>query len=251
MKYGKILLTGGTGRLGRAILSSGCFRRLLAPARRVLDSTKPETIARLFKKNNIDAVIHCAAVAKTAECEKDTAQAVRANIIGTSNLVIQVMKEEKKRKKKVRFIYISTDGVYPGTKGNYSERSGAVPYNRYGWTKLGGECAVNMLPDYCIIRTSFFEPSHIPFDDAATDSYSSKVTVDYLAKAVSIMLESGFIGTINVGSRRISDYRLYKGFKPRLKASKFRDIVRKNTFAKARDLSLDTTVWKKIERRTR
>lgn len=249
MKYGKILLTGGAGRLGRAILSSGFSGSLLSPPRRVLDITMPETIVRFFGKNDFDAVIHCAAVAKTADCEKDPGQAIRVNVIGTANLAIEVMKKEAGLKKKIRFVYISTDGVYPGTAGNYSELSGAMPYNRYGWTKLGGECAVNLLPDRCIIRTSFFDPLDIPFDDSATDSYSSKMTVDRLARAVLMLLDSGFIGTVNVGREKISDYELYKEYKPILKPVTLQKMLKRIPFDKAKDLSLDIKIWKEIEGR--
>jgi dTDP-4-dehydrorhamnose reductase len=249
LKYKKMLLTGGSGRLGQAILSSGCFGEIMTPSRQVLDITRPLTIAKFFEKNDIDAVIHCAAVSNTAECEKDLGRAIDINIAGTSNLVTEVMREEAARKREVRFLYISTDGVYPGTRGHYSELSAAMPYNRYGWTKLGGECSVNLLPDHCVIRTSFFDPERIPFDFSATDSYSSKVPIAYLAGAISIMLNSGFIGTINIGSGRISDYDLYRKYKPRLVATTLRDMMNKIHFDKAKDLSLDSSAWRKIEKR--
>lgn len=246
MEYKKILLTGASGRLGQAIAHSGYFLSLLTPPAEVLDITKPETIKKFFSENDIDAVIHCAAMARMNECEEDPIKAIGTNIIGTSNLVMEVVKSENKSKKKIRFIHISTDGVYSGIKGHYSEKDAAIPYNKYGWTKLGAECAVSMLSNFCTIRTSFFDPENIRFDKSADDAYSSKVTINYLAKAISILLKSDFIGMINVGGERKSDYERYKEFKPSVKRCRLSDILKTVPFAMAYDASMDCSLWEKI-----
>lgn len=246
MKYRKTLLTGGSGKLGQAIINSGVFPSILVPSKQVLDITKPNTIQKFFSKNDFDAVIHCAAIARMAECEKDPAKAINTNIAGTSNLVIEVLKKENFSKKKIRFIHISSDGVYSGAKGNYSEKDPTIPYNWYGWTKLGAECAVNLLSNFCIIRTSFFEPENIKFDKSAIDAYSSKVPIDYLVNAVAKMLEHKFVGTINVGSPRKSEYERYKEFKSSLKPCKFEDIIKIVSFPMAKDASMDCTLWNRI-----
>ena len=248
MKYRKILLTGSSGRLGQVILNSGYFPNLLAPARQVLDITKPNTIQKFFSKNDFDAVIHCAAIARMVECENNPLKAVETNAIGTSNLAIEVLKKESQQKNKIRFVLISTDGVYEGTKGNYSEKDPAIPYNIYGWTKLGAECAVNLLSNFCIIRTSFFEPDNIKFDTSAVDAYSSKVPVDYLVKAIAKILFHKFTGTINIGSYRISEYQRYKRYKASLKPCKFKDIAKAVSFTIAKDASMDCTLWKRISK---
>ena len=96
MKYKKILLTGATGKLGRAIIDSGQFPELLTPPRDVLDITEPESIEKFFENNNVDAVIHCAALARLKECEDNSIKAIETNIVGTSNLVEEVLKKEMK-----------------------------------------------------------------------------------------------------------------------------------------------------------
>lgn len=247
MKYKNILLTGGSGKLGQAIIKSKIFPSVLAPSREVFDITRPETIERFFKKNEIDAVIHCAALARMAECEKEPIKVIETNIVGTSNLINAVLKREKESKN-IRFLYISTDYVYPGTKGNYSEKDETIPFNNYGWTKLGAECAVNSLSNFCIIRTSFFDAENIKFDCSATDAYSSKVPVGYLVEAIAKMLESGFIGVINIGSGRKSDYERYKEFKPSLKECKLKDILGNVSFQMAKDASMNCSLWKKTEK---
>lgn len=247
MKYKNILLIGGSGKLGQAIIKSKRFKSLLTPSRDALDITKPKVIEWFFKANCVEAVIHCAALARMVKCEEDPAKAIEANIIGTANLVREIIKKEKESKKNIRFIHISTDGVYAGTKGNYSEKDETIPYNKYGWSKLGAECVVNLLSNFCIIRTSFFDPKNIRFDCSATDVYSSKVTLAYLAKAVAKMLESDFIGTINIGSERKSDYELYSEFKPSLQKCKIKDILKTVSFPMAHDSSMDCSLWDKIQ----
>ena len=91
------------------------------------------------------------------------------NTQGTLNLVNNVRDIKKSCNKNIRFIYISTDGVYPCSNGNYSEDSPTIPYNIYGWSKLGGETAVRSLQNFCIIRTRFFDPLNIPFSESADD----------------------------------------------------------------------------------
>ena len=247
MKPQNILLIGGSGKLGQAIIKSDILPSVLAPSRNILDITKPETIGRFFKENEVDAIVHCAALARMTECEENPAKAIQINIIGTNNLIIETLKKEKELKKNIRFVHISTDYVYPGTKGNYSEKDETIPFNNYGWTKLGAECAVNLLSNFCIIRTSFFDPENIKFDCSATDAYSSKVPIGYLVEAIAKMLESDFIGRINIGSDRKSDYEGYKKFKQSLKECKLKDILKDVPFQMAKDASMNCELWKKIQ----
>lgn len=246
MTYKKILLTGSTGELGRAIANSGYFNHLLTPTSKEMNITKKKVVDDFFNKNEFDSIIHCAALARMKECEENPEKAINANIIGTINLVAATMKKEKKRK--IRFVHISTDGVYPGTKGNYSEKDDAMPYNVYGWTKLGAECAANMLPNHCIIRTSFFNPKNIRFEDAPIDAYSSKVPIGYLVMAISVLLNNRFVGTINVGRERRSDYEHYKEFKPQIKKCKLKDVQKNVPFKFYKDSSMSISLWEKIEK---
>lgn len=242
MMYKNILLTGGSGNLGTEIIKSNLFSSLLSPSRDVLDITNIETIKRVFDNNKFDAVIHCAAFARMKECEKNPEKAIKINVIGTSNLVNEIIN----RNKNIRFIQISTDGVYPGTKGNYSEKDATFPYNKYCWTKLAAESSVNMLSNFCIIRTSFFNPKNIPFDDSPVDSYTSKMPINDLVKAIHHMLNHDFIGTINIGDDRKSFYNLYSKYK-QVKPIKFEDVQKNLSFKLAKDASLDISLWKKIK----
>ncbi len=246
--YQKIILTGGSGNLGRSIVRSGIFPNILAPSHSELDVTNKNAIADYFKKNNPDAVIHSAAIVKMSESENEIwkQQAIETNIVGTCNLIREILKLNKEGKN-IRLIYISTDGVYPGVTGGYSETDATIPYNNYGWTKLGGEAAVHLLSNFCILRTSFFDPDHIPFDTSATDMYASKMPLNLVSEAIKTVLFSDFVGTVNVGDKRKSYYERYKEFKPSLNPSTFEDVARGVLINVAKDSSLDLSLWEKIK----
>ncbi|MBI2549623.1 sugar nucleotide-binding protein [Candidatus Woesearchaeota archaeon] len=247
----RILLTGGSGTLGRHILKSGLFKNVTAPSHHQMDVTKQESVEMFFAENDFDAVIHCAALARVSECEQQPEKAIAANATGTCNLAAAVIKKERKRNKSIRFVHISTDAVYECTKGNYNEGDATIPYNKYGWTKLCAEAAVNLLTNFCIIRTRFFDPENIKYDSYATDTHSSQIQASELVKAIATLLENGFVGVINVGGEKVSDYDAYKRLKPSIKPCKLKDIQAKVSFKLPEDATLDTTLWKKIEKRHR
>ncbi len=242
MKYSNILLTGGSGKLGRALLTSKLKnRKILAPAKAEMDITNFSQVESFFKNNKIDAVIHCAAFTSVPECEKNPVTAVEANIVGTSNVVKAALKKEN-----TRLIYISTDYVYPCKNGPYSERDPAIPFTVYAWTKLGGECAIKALKNHCIIRTSFFDPDNIKFDTAASDAFFSKIPINELVENIISLLDSDFTGTINVGQERASIYQILKKYKPSLRPMTVEELSRDKPFDRALDSSLDVGLWQEI-----
>lgn len=243
-----ILLTGHTGKLGRAIVQSKRFLSLLTPSRSEFDLTKPDTVEQYFREHEINAVIHCAALARIGECEKNPTDAIAINVIGTCNLVISALNTGKRTGRGLRFIHISSDGVYPGVRGRYKEEDAAIPYNNYGWSKLGAECAVQQLKNFCIIRTNFFDQEYIQFDRSATDIYNSKMKIGDLVLAIDVLLKSDFVGTINVGSERKSDYDRYKPFRPDLKPCLRNELFATIPFRIASDSSLDCSRWEKIRK---
>ena len=71
------------------------------------------------------------------------------NVDGTANLVTACDGS------RIRFVYLSTDYVYKGDRGNYSESDEVVPFNLYSATKLSGEEAVRRIPNHPNPRTRF------------------------------------------------------------------------------------------------
>jgi len=244
----KILLTGSNGILGNQIIKSKLFDDLMTPSRQVLDITQPVSIDEYLLTNDIDTVIHCAALARMTLCEEEPEEAIRTNIIGTSNLVCSILKIQDQKEKYIRFIHISTDGVYSSIKGDYSEKSATIPYNNYGWTKLGGECAVHLLANFVIIRTRFFNPNYLPFDNSATDIITSSITLNELVAAIHFILHSKFIGTINVGGRSMADFDRYKEYKPSLNPCIKSDITKHLNYEIAKDASMNCELWFSIKK---
>ena len=85
------------------------------------------TDIRKFLKKKYHLIINCAAIGRMRECEKNPLKAIRVNIFGTLNLIKEILNFENNYKKKINLIHISTDGVYPSIKGNYSEKSKLKP----------------------------------------------------------------------------------------------------------------------------
>ncbi len=241
-----VLLTGATGNLGRRILKDKADFSFISPSRHELDITSEISVRKFFQTNSFDSIVHCAALARMKECEDNPAKAFSVNTLGTLNIVNTIKELQKSLKKNIRLIYISTDGVYACDEGNYSEDSLTIPYNVYGWSKLGGETSVRTLEDFCIIRTRFFDPSKIPFDESADDIITSSIEIDKLVKVIKFLIKDKFKGIINVGNEESSEFLRYIAHKPNLKKCKRSDIVKNLNFEIAKDASMDISLMKKI-----
>ena len=240
----KVLLIGGSGELGSAIIRSKIFKNLDSPKKKKLNLLKKLSISKFLKKK-YNLIINCAAMARMKECENKPNKAVQINIVGTLNLV----KAIKNYDKKIKLIHISTDAVYPSVEGNHSENSKLKPYNTYGWTKLCSEFIVKKLENYIIIRTRFFNKANIRFDTAATDIFTSMIEIQSLVKDIKTILSTDYIGTINIGAKRKSDFHNYKKYKSTIKPCKRKDIIKNLNFKIAKDASMSLNLLKKIKRR--
>ena len=142
----QILLTGGTGLLGTEL--SKLSVDLIAPPRSDLDISDASAVARYVNKLSPDLIIHAGAVTNNRDIEADPSDALDVNIKGTVNLVQACLGSQ------TRLVYISSDYVYKGDRGDYSESDEVLPSNLYAWTKLAGEAAVRAVANHLIIRTS-------------------------------------------------------------------------------------------------
>jgi dTDP-4-dehydrorhamnose reductase len=101
----------------------------------------------------------------------------------------------------LRLIYISTDYVFRGDRGNYREDDPVHPVNQYAWSKLGGECAVRMYDRALIVRTSF-GPNVFPYEKAFCDQWTSRESVDQFARKLVNLIDHDVTGVIHVGGPR-------------------------------------------------
>ena len=109
----KIVVTGGSGRFASELKKIKTNYKVIYPSKKHLDITSYEKIKNYLKKNKADYVIHLAGMSRPMKShEKNLAQSINLNIIGTSNLVRACSELN------IKIIYFSTSYVYPGKKGN-------------------------------------------------------------------------------------------------------------------------------------
>ncbi len=155
----KILVTGCTGQLGRAVnkeyADSGA--ELIntdvqaGDGAIALDITKIEDVTGFVQEAGPDVIINCAAHTAVDLCEQQWDRAYKINAIGARNLSIAAEKAGAK------IIHVSTDYVFDG-KGTrpYTEFDPVGPVSAYGKTKLEGEYFVkDFASKYFILRTAW------------------------------------------------------------------------------------------------
>ena len=150
----KILVTGADGQLGKSIQKlSGKYLTLkfVFKNSKQLDITDSESVNSIFKKEDFNFCINCAAYTNVEQAEKTPEIAYKINADAVKNLALAC------KRNKVFLIHISTDFVFDGKQTRpYTEEDEAKPLNVYGVTKLKGEKVVEeLLEHYFIIRTSW------------------------------------------------------------------------------------------------
>ncbi|XP_046899213.1 methionine adenosyltransferase 2 subunit beta isoform X1 [Hypomesus transpacificus] len=153
----RVLVTGATGLLGRAVYREfqknawqalGCgYNRALPRFLRcnLLDEDAVRTVILDFQP---DVIVHCAAERRPDVVERHTEAAINLNVHATGNLA-----KEAASNQGIFLIYISTDYVFDGRNPPYGENDTPNPLNLYGRSKLEGEREVlRHNPDAAILR---------------------------------------------------------------------------------------------------
>ncbi len=156
----KLLITGAGGLLGSRLAELAVRKNLEVhsayrqhkPAYGTpfqLDVFDKSQVEKVFRKVKPDAVVHAAALTDVDVCERDKELAWKINVIGTENIARFCKKHQ------AFLIHISTDYVFNGKRGTYSETDEPDPISTYGVTKLASEERVkNLTEEYCIARSS-------------------------------------------------------------------------------------------------
>ena len=215
----KIIFTGGSGRFGKKFKDKTNIKNILYPSSKELDITNYNSVKKYLSKNKPKVIIHCAALSRPMEIhDKKISKSININIIGTANLV------KFCSEKKIKFIYFSTNYVYPGLKGNYKENDPLLPFNNYAWSKMGGECAAQMYKDSLILRVCMTEKPFIhkfAFNDLITNFIFHDDVVNILPKLLKMK------GIINLGGPIQSVYKFAKKYNPKIKVSNTKKIFKK------------------------
>lgn len=114
------------------------------------DICSKDSFGEIIAKYEPDVVLHCASLTDIDSCENHKELTKLVNSIGTSHLV-QACKSPK-----IKLVYISTDSVYDGSKGNFKETDKVNSLNYYGVSKAEGEQAVLKKKNSVILRTNIF-----------------------------------------------------------------------------------------------
>lgn len=148
----KIIITGGNGRFASELKKVKSINKFIFLDKKKLDILNINSISKVIKKYKPKTIIHLAGLSRPMRLhEENICKSIELNIIGTCNIVKMC------KKFNIKLIYFSTSYVYQGTKGNYKETDSVLPWSNYGWSKLGGECAVQMYKNSLILRACMTE----------------------------------------------------------------------------------------------
>jgi len=113
-----------------------------------VDITNRVELQAVVEKERPDVFVHSAAITQPDECELNKETCENVNVQGTMHSIF--VAEQYCR----HFIFVSTDFVFDGEKGNYSEEDSIKPISFYGQSKSSGERLVgeSKMP-WAIIRT--------------------------------------------------------------------------------------------------
>ena len=215
----KILVTGATGMLGIRILKllkSNPAYHVFSIGRSgsgsdhiTCDITDIEVFAGIIEKLCPDYIVHCAANTDIQHCEKEKDYTYKLHVL-TSRLIASCTNLKKS-------VFISTDSVFDGSKGDYKENDFIAPLNYYALTKaLAEECFINASHPSIVLRTNMFgfnEPAKSSLFEWAWNSlnqgkeisgynnvFFNPLYVGTIAQIIVAVLENDITGLLHIGS---------------------------------------------------
>jgi dTDP-4-dehydrorhamnose reductase len=216
----RIVITGGSGLLGSNIskLATSKFNVYATYSKNEvsmkdvhffqIDLTKKENLIKI-KQIEPNFIIHCAALTNVDYCEEYPKEAYNQNVLASIHIA------EVAKKTGSYLIFISTDSVFNGEKGDYKENDTPNPINIYGKTKLEAEKKVlSIYPHSCVVRTNIYGWNKIDKFTLAEwmlnkltnneelpglkDIYFSPMLVNNLAKILFKLQEIKYEGIIHI-----------------------------------------------------
>lgn len=234
----KILITGGTGLLGKAIIETASSDYEIMATYfgsyeindnkqvryRKLNITDKSGCHELFNDFRPDVVIHAAGIGSPDFAEKNKEYTWKLNVSGTENIV------DNCRKFSSKLIHVSSSCIYDGDRAPYKEEDIARPVHYYGRVKLEGENAVKKSGiDHAIVRPILCYGWNHPFErkniitfaleelkkgkviNIYEDVFCNSIFVESCAEAIWQIIKRGVYEEFNVGGRdSLSLYQLVK-----------------------------------------
>ncbi len=271
IKNKRILILGSTGLIGKKLFSVinlenkvfPTFNSKPIPNWFQVDVNSHSSLEKIFSLSKPDIVINLSAVYKNLEfCERNKDLVMSVNGLSVKNI------SNISNQYNSFLIHFSSDYVFDGKKGNYTENDKPDPINYFGKTKLTGEENVQKYANnFCIIRTSMVYGVH---DDFATlpdwileqfkknsplnlihDQFMTPTYLENLSDMVLDVIEKKFTGIIHLaGPSRMSRFQFAE--KLMFKLNEIHDLVKvsRSVFDKnnsrPRDSSLNTDLAAKI-----
>ena len=223
----RVVVTGSSGLLGRSLMNVlKSDHEVVGIDKHVpegqtdltVDITEKEQTLKSIVTSHPSVVVHTAAATDVDRCETERDLAQRINVGGTANIAAGCARVGAK------LILISTDYVFDGLKGNYTETDEPNPISYYGLTKLEAERIVaSASSDSLAIRTSVlygWHPSKLNFATwilkglhehqtlkVVNDHINSPTLADNLADAIHKAIERNSQGILHIaGNERISRF---------------------------------------------
>lgn len=195
------------------------------------DLTYRDSIHKIIENFKPSVIIHCASLTNIDQCEKDKPLTAAINVLATRNIVKEIIYTD------IKIIYISSDAVYDGIKGDFSENDKVNPLNNYGRSKYEGEIEVSKKTNSLILRTNIFgwniqdkkslsewileelESKHRI--NCFQDAFFSSIYTMELARVIDIAIQYNLNGIYNCGSSNsCSKYEFAQKIADRFKLKK-------------------------------
>ena len=208
----KIIVTGGDGRFAKELRKLKSKYKFIFRNKKQLNILSLSSIKKNIKTYKPNYLLHLAGLSRPMSIhDYNINKSIDLNIIGTCNLVKMCSE------KNLKMIFFSTSYVYPGKKGNYKEADPVLPWNNYGWSKLGAESAVQMYDNSLIIRACMTEKPFV-HNQAFDNVKSNFIFHEDIAKIFIRLINKK--GIINLGGKSQTIYKFAKKFKKNIKKVK-------------------------------
>ena len=208
----KIIVTGGNGRFAQELKKVNSKYKFIFRNKKQFNILSLNSIRKNFKTFKPNYVLHLAGLSRPMSIhDDDINKSIDLNIIGTCNLV------KISNEKKIKIIFFSTSYVYPGKRGNYKENDPVLPWNNYGWSKLGAESAVQMYKNSLIIRACMTEKAFV-HKQAFDNVKSNFIFHEDFAKILIKLIDKK--GILNIGGKTQTIFKFAKKFNKTIKKIK-------------------------------